>query len=51
MQNDVLLGNSTVAEGQVSVVKGAFGFSAPAEEDPFAGPSCGEGIPATDTRR
>ena len=26
MQNDVLLGNSTVAMGQVSVARGAFGF-------------------------
>ena len=51
MQNDVLLGYSRVAEGQVSVVRGTLGFRHLLERIPLLD-LLGEKVsPATDTRR
>ena len=50
MQNDLLLDNGAVAEGQVSGARGAFGLQTAAGEDSFTRPSYREGLPMTDTR-
>ena len=50
MQNDVLLGNSTVAAGEVSVARDVSAIRTSAGEDSFTGSFSSQGIPATHTQ-
>ena len=49
VQNKLLLGNSTVAAGEVSVARDISTIGTSAVEDSFTGSSFREGIPVTDT--
>ena len=51
MQNNLLLGNSTVAAGYVSVARDVSAIRTSARENYFTGSSFKEGIPATVTRK
>ena len=51
MQNNLLLGNSTVAAGYVSVARDVSAIKTCAEENSFTGSSFKEGILATVTRK
>ena len=51
MQNNLLLGNSTVAAGYVSVARDVSAIRTSAGENSFTGSSFKEGIPVTVTRK
>ena len=51
MQNNLLLGNSTVAAGYVSVARDVSAIWTSARENSFTGSSFKKGIPATVTRK